>query len=547
MKNKNRPRDKYLAFLIIAMMLVIGIYPRVADAAMTTTTTLDYLVFGSDADNNLITGVTSTINFTLYGTITTTDPSATPQSVSTPNTLLKSGSYTAYITDPDGKVTYYPTSGSSISNVTLDKAGTYYLYVSDSSNNTASGTITVTDAKTAITGKLSQNYSSTVSVKLMDGAGNILPRKTVNVDATAIGGNVSSYTTLYDGTFSFTMTPTKMGTVNITVGGHIIGSINVTPAYTEMDRIGANASDNATRSVLVAQAGWTSSKYAVLTRDDGVADAMVAVPLAKKYDAPIFMTSTNQLNSSVLTELKQLGVETVLIIGGEGAVSSSVQNQLISNGIHTSRIAGTDRYETAAQIAYWVGSSRTVYLAYGYGEPDALAASALAAEQGIPILLTDSGALPESTAKALASLAPQNVKLLGGTGVISADLEQSLNQSYMVERWGGVDRYATQQAIFQNYFADQKAANSFPVYFTSSSVLSSDVGGGTPYGDALFTAALAAKNQGFVIALPPDNVPSSISTFLLYNKVYIPSSTVVGNGSAISYSVEAKLNQLLAR
>lgn len=542
MKDRTKRREQFLGIMILALTLIMGVYPKVAEAA-TTTTTLDYLIFSSDADHNLITGVTSTINFTLYAETTITDDTHVSTTTHSP---IKSGSYTAYIIDPDDDSTYYATNGSSISNVTLDKAGTYYLYVSDSSD-TVGGTITVTDAKTAITGKLSQNYSSTVSVKLMDGDGNILPRKTVSVDATAIGGNVSSYTTLYDGTFSFMMTPTKMGTVNITVGGHIIGSINVTPAYTKMDRIGANASDNATRSVLVAQEGWSSSRYAILTRDDVVADAMVAVPLAKKYDAPIFMTPTNQLNSSVLNELQSLDVETVFVIGGDGAISSAVVNQLSSYGIYTNRIAGADRYETAAQIGYWVGSPGTVYLAYGYGEPDALAASALAAEQGIPILLTDTDALPESTAKALATLAPHNLILLGGNGVISAGLERSLNQSYMVERWGGVDRYATQQSIFQNYFADQKAVNSFPAYFTSSYVLPSDVGDNTPYGDALFTAALAAKNQGFVITLPPNDIPSSIRTFLLYNKVFIPSGTVVGNSAAISYQVEAQLNQLLVR
>jgi hypothetical protein len=391
------------------------------------------------------------------------------------------------------------------------------------------------------------NYKSTVTLKLMDSEGEILPRRSITVDASEVGGQATAYTTLYDGTVTFTLTPTSQGKVKFTRSGHVVGSLDVTPAYTVSERIGENAADNATRSVLVAQEGWTSSKYAILTRDDVVADAMVAGPMAKKYDAPIFMTSTNQLNSAVLNELRSLGVETVFVIGGEGAISSSVVNQLNSYGIYTNRVAGTDRYETAAKIAYWVGSPGTVYLAYGYGEPDALAASALAAEQGIPILLTDTFALPESTQKELATLAPRNLKLLGGTGVISTELEQSLNQSYVVERWGGVDRYGTQQMILQNYFANQKAANSFPVYFTSSSVVPNDVGGGTPYGDALFTASLAAKNQGFVISLPSNELPSSIRTFLLYNKVFIPTSTVVGNKAAISYQLEAELNQLLAR
>lgn len=491
----------------------------------------DWFYIVTDSSSSIVVG-DSTISYQLY------DQNDDPYS--------PKGGFEAMITDPDGNVVRYSAGSTSLSNINLDKAGEYDLTLRDSTDS-ITRSFTVMDAKVSTSGKLSLNYKSTVTLKLMDSDGDILPRRSITVDASEVGGQATPYTTLYDGTVTFTLTPSSQGKVKFTRSGHVVGSLEVTPAYTKMDRIGANASDNATRSVFVAQEGWSSSRYAILTRDDVVADAMVAVPLAKKYDAPIFMTPTNQLNSSVLNELQSLDVETVFIIGGDGAISSAVVNQLSSYGIYTNRIAGADRYETAAQIGYWVGSPGTVYLAYGYGEPDALAASALAAEQGIPILLTDTNALPESTAKELASLAPHNLILLGGNGVISAGLEQSLNQSYMVERWGGIDRYATQQSIFQNYFADQKAVNSFPAYFTSSYVLPSDVGVNTPYGDALFTAALAAKNQGFVITLPPNDIPSTIRTFLLYNKVFIPSSTVVGNTTAISYQVEAQLNQLLAR
>ncbi|MPN53212.1 hypothetical protein SDC9_200876 [bioreactor metagenome] len=131
--------------------------------------------------------------------------------------------------------------------------------------------------------------------------------------------------------------------------------------------------------------------------------------------------------------------------------------------------------------------------------------------------------------------------------MISTGLESALTQNYVVERWGGADRYITEQIIFQKYFANQAAANDFPAYFTSAYVCPSDVGGGMPYGDALFTAALAAKNKGFVITLPPNEIPSSIQTFLIYNKVFIPSATVVGNTSAIGYQVEAQLQQLLTK
>lgn len=521
-------------FVVLASMIVflLGISSAVTALEDPTPPSpyLDWFDILTDSNSSIVVG-DSTISYQIY------DQNGD---------LYSPKGLEAWLTDPSGNVVRYSPSNTSLSNLNLDQVGEYSLELRDSTGS-AWRDFTVKDAQVSTTGKLSLNYKSTVTIKLKDSDGDILPRRTITVDATDIGGQATSYTTLYDGTVTFTLTPASMGKVTFTRSGHVVGSLEVTPAYSSSNRIGDNTSDNATRSVLVSQQGWSSSQYVILTRDDVVADAMVAVPMSKKYDAPILMTPTDQLNPSVLNEIQRLGTKTVFIIGGEGAISSSIEDQLKGYGIYPNRIAGTDRYETAAKIAYWVGSPGTVYLAYGYGEPDALAASALAAEQGIPILLTDADALPESTKNELASLAPRNLKLLGGTGVISAEQEQSLANSYVVERWGGADRYVTEQVIFQNFFSKQKAVNSFPVYFTSAYVTEADVSSGKPYGDALFTAALAAKKNGFVITLPPNEIPSSISTFLLYNKVYIPSGTVVGNSTEISYQVEAKLNQLLSR
>lgn len=534
-----------LLFNFNAQAVLADTTPPTTDTTGNYTGFLNYLQFISDADNNVIVGDTNTINFRLLDNAM--------------SVYRGSGPFTATIFDPNGNKTMYSLSGStSVSNVTFDTPGDYTIYVTATSNTlgladgteslgVASGTIHVRNAKISTSGDLTLNYSNTVKVTLTDSDGTILPRKSVTVDATNAGGTTSTYTTLYDGTFDVTMTPTKLGKITVTHGSHDIGTINVASAYASGTRIGNNASDNADRSVAVSEKGWSTANAVVLTRDDVVADAMVAVPLAKKQDAPILMTPSNELKSSVADEILRLNAKTVYIIGGEGAISSSVERQLQGYGITTNRIAGSDRYETAAKVASLVGSPGTVYLAYGYGEPDALAASALAAEQGIPILLTDTNTLPDSTRQALATLAPRNLKLLGGTGVISTDLQNSLTQNYGVERWGGVDRYATEQMIFQSYFANQHASNNSPAYFASANVSPSDVTSGTPYGDALFAAALAAKNNGFVITLPSNEIPSSISTFLLYNKAFIPSSTVVGNNAAISYQLEAKLNQLLAK
>lgn len=493
---------------------------------------LSYFTFVSTSDHNLITGETDSINFRMWDEEYPSQPF--------------NGNVTAYIVDPSGNSTSYTVQGSSLNNVTLDTAGTYTLVLTDSYGYSASGTITVTDAKLTTTGSLRLNYDSTVTVKLTDANGNPLARRSVTVDASNVGGMANTYTTLYDGTFSYSLTPTTLGTVNFIHGGHTIGTLQVQPDYTPGTRIGGSTQGNPALSVAVTKEGWASAGTVILTRDDVVADAMVAVPLSKRYDAPILMTDPTSLDSGVLSEMYSLGAKTVFVIGGTGAVSSTITDQLTQDGFQVTRFAGVDRYDTAAKIAAWVGSPGTVYLAYGYGEPDALAAGALAAEQGIPILLTDTHSLPSSTQTALNQLAPTDIDILGGTGVVGSDLKAALSTKYSVQRWGGADRYQTEQIIFQNFFNQEPALDQYPLYLASALVLQGDVSSGRPYGDALVAAALAAKNNGFVVTLPPNDLPSALSTFLLFNKAYIPSATAVGNSSAISPGLEQQVQQLLA-
>ena len=519
---------KRLTRLLLAFFLLVLAFPATVLADNPPAPpVLSSLSFVSNADYNLVVGLASSIDFRL----TNNDGSS------------HSGSVTAYLYDPDrqlvGSYTLNGQGSYSLSNIILDSPGTYSLYLSDGTGS-AGGSIIVTNGKIEIvSGSLVVNMNSSVTAKLEDANGNPLPRKSVDVDASGAGLGKFTYQTAYDGTFVFTLTPTSKGTVNFLLGGHIIGSMPVAAAYTRGGRLGAVAADNSALSVAVAQQGWASSDAVLLTRDDDLADSMVAVPLAKKYDAPILMTPSKQLAPAVLAEIQSLKATRVYIIGGTGAVSEEVANALRAQGLSVFRFGGADRYETAVQIAAIVGSPGTVYLAYGEGEPDAIAASSLAAQQHIPILLTGATVLPDSTQRMLASLGASKVVLLGGTGVISKALEQQLAASYSVQRWGGPDRYATEQAIFQNTVHSR-----MPAYFVSALVSPADVASGNPRGDALLAAALAAHQNGFIVALPPDNLPMAMYYFLLYNKGYISSGTVVGNTAAITQNLEQQLQDL---
>ena len=117
-------------------------------------------------------------------------------------------------------------------------------------------------------------------------------------------------------------------------------------------------------------------------------------------------------------------------------------------GGSVTRIAGVDRYSTAAAIAgrAFPGGAPVVYLATGESFPDGLAAGPAAAHQGGPLLLTRGGSLPGATRDALRSLAPSKVVIVGGVGAVSGAVAQAVRDALpqaVVARVAGTDRYDT--------------------------------------------------------------------------------------------------------
>ncbi|MCJ7711508.1 MAG: cell wall-binding repeat-containing protein, partial [Chloroflexi bacterium] len=87
----------------------------------------------------------------------------------------------------------------------------------------------------------------------------------------------------------------------------------------------------------------------------------------------------------------------------------------------TQRLAGTDRFATAAAIsaATFAPGVPVVYIANGLNFPDALAGAAAAGKTGAPMLLVRRDAVPAATATELARLRPAKIIVLGGTSMVS--------------------------------------------------------------------------------------------------------------------------------
>ncbi len=199
-------------------------------------------------------------------------------------------------------------------------------------------------------------------------------------------------------------------------------------------------------------------------------------------------------------------------IAGSFGISTGVANA----NIGFERYSGANRYDTAVAISKKVlpnPSSPTVYLAVGNNFPDALAGGAAAAKTRGVLLLTGKTVLPSPVAKELKRLKPAKIVLLGGTGVISNNLQTKLRKyAPKVVRYWGKNRYQTAVNISKNTFRSAAVA-----YIAS----------GTNFPDALSAASLYAnsKMRGPVLLNPEkSDILDSVATELVrlkVKKVYI--------------------------
>ena len=202
-------------------------------------------------------------------------------------------------------------------------------------------------------------------------------------------------------------------------------------AYASTDNIDRiSGTDRYITANEISQKGWEQSDYVILARGDDFADALCAGPLASKYNAPILMTKPKELDQSTLAEIKRLGVEHVIITGGTGAVSSSIEKTLKDAGIKdVTRLSGSNRYETSVKIAQELSSTKAV-LATGENYPDALSISVAASKLGMPILLTSKNKLPDQVKEYITTKKISKTYVIGGEGAICSAIEKAVPWCY---------------------------------------------------------------------------------------------------------------------
>lgn len=301
----------------------------------------------------------------------------------------------------------------------------------------------------------------------------------------------------------------------------------------------AAAADRIATAVEVSRHGWDTASDVVLAAAETFPDALAGVRLAAALEAPLLLTTAGGLPDPVTGELQRLDADTVWILGGTGAVSGRVAEDLRGAGLSTRRLAGASRYETAASIAVASAiDTEEVTVALGTDWPDAVSASSLAALlDGPPILLVESDQVPGATVQAVRDLGATRVNVVGGTAVVSQDVVDQLEDlDLAVTRLSGPDRYASSAAVAGA--ALERRTGPVPLIVAS----------GENFPDALSAGALAARAGAVLMLMPSQSLAAGHPShdFVTQNNDRLSDGIVVGGTNVISDAVEQELRTLLA-
>jgi putative cell wall-binding protein len=264
-------------------------------------------------------------------------------------------------------------------------------------------------------------------------------------------------------------------------------------------------------------------------------DALAGGPAAGLAGGPVLLTDPGNLPQATRNELARLRPGRIVVLGGGGAVSSRVADQLEAyTSQPVERLQGADRFGTAVAIsrATFSPGVSAAFVATGASFPDALAAGPAAVKAKGPVLLTHASSLPASTRNELVRLAPRTIYLLGGTTAVGDSVRRAIQDATgrPVVRLAGVDRYATAVAISKAFFTGPRS-----VYLAT----------GTNFPDALSAVPAAGRGGAPLLLVQHDRVPPTVVSELV--RLQPPRCYLSGGTAAIGDAVVRQLRATLGK
>jgi putative cell wall-binding protein/spore germination protein YaaH len=264
-------------------------------------------------------------------------------------------------------------------------------------------------------------------------------------------------------------------------------------------------------------------------------DALATAAVAGLTGAPLLLVKPTGIPASTAAQLGRLKPARIVVVGGPGAVSDGVLASLATLAPGgASRIAGPDRYGTAAALSHaiYAANAAVAYVTVGTNFADAVSAAPAAARDHGPVLLVSRDTVPAATLAELLRLAPARVVIVGGTGAVSDGVAAAIAAALpgtAIERLAGSDRYGTSAAVAATFEA------SVPVVYAAS---------GLSFADALAAAAAAGAQGAPMVIVAPTSLPVSVGEQIA--RLNPARAVIVGGPAAVAEAVVTAIRGAVA-
>ena len=298
---------------------------------------------------------------------------------------------------------------------------------------------------------------------------------------------------------------------------------------------GGGRDDNDSMATVVVANGWSAP-------DIGVAAALSA----RTEQSAVLYTSGDRLSVAARDVLSEHRPMSVVIVGGEAAISGTVQNAIkrVSRDDAVTRVTGATRVVTAVGVARSIlgepaarTTRPTLIIANGWSPPDIGAAAALSARTAdSAVLYTGPGTLDSDTAAALRDYRPARIVIIGGTAAVSNAVQAAISAAApeaALERFAGATRVATAAAVARRALSDSVAGSDTFTPIIANGWSPPDIG-------AAAAPAARTPNSAVLYTTPnalPDDITQLIRDYQT-GRIYI-----VGGTAAITSDVTAAIRR----
>ncbi len=278
--------------------------------------------------------------------------------------------------------------------------------------------------------------------------------------------------------------------------------------------------DRYTTALEISKKYFETSENVVVASGEISIDSLSAQILSDELNAPILLVRKESLPNGITEEIARLKSKNIIIVGGNNTVGNKVFNKL-EEDYNVKRIAGVDRYETAALVAkeYFEISenSKSIIVANGYKYPDVLSSSSLSIKEQSPILLVKEQEITKVTNNFIKEFGIDKVTVIGGNASVGNGALNELPKGYGII--AGADRYETAVKI-----ADKAYPKTKEVLMASGEI---EV-------DALVAGSITGKVEKPILLTKKNIMPKPIQEYIKGNA--IEHITIIGGQATVNDS-----------